>query len=315
MLQGSFKKHAKQAIPAYIILTIIIIVASVNSRDFASAYNISNVISQSAPIAIVAIGQSLVILIGGIDLSVGSVVSLSTIIMARFSPDSAIGLVIGILVCLIAGSLTGLANGFGIMRLNIAPMIMTLATMAAVKGVALYLQSAPGGKVHYGFMSFLTTKFGFFNTLGIFIVVFYFVIIFVLARTRFGRNIYATGGNIESARKIGVPVEKTYIMTYMLSGIFASVGGMFLSANMYSADPIVGDPYSLDTITAVILGGTLLTGGVGGVLGTLGGVFLISMIGNMLNMLGVFPYYQYIVKGLILVLALFITVFIKRKER
>ena len=316
MFQGSFKKHAKHAIPVYIILALIVAVASIISKDFSSSANISNVISRTAPIAIVAIGQTLVMLIGGINLSVGSMVSLSTIIMAQLTPDSDIGLIAGILICLLTGFLTGIINGLGIVRLKLPPMIMTLAMMAIIKGIALYIQPSPGGKVHYAFMSFLTKQFGFFNTPGVFIILFYLSIIFVLAATSFGRNIYATGGDIISARKIGVPVDRTIILTYALSGVLAATGGIFLSANIYSADPLVGDPYALDTVTAAILGGTLLSGGVGGVIGTLGGVFLISMMGNVFNMLGIFPYYQYIAKGLILVLALFLALITtKRGER
>jgi ribose transport system permease protein len=304
MFQGSLIKHAKLAIPVYVILVLLLIVTSILSPTFRSIDNMTNVVSQVAPLAIVAIGQTIVLLLAGIDLSVGSIISLSTVIMALLSASGPFGLVGSILLCLLAGALIGLANGIGVVKFNIPPLIMTLSTMAIVKGIALYLLPAPGGMVSIEFMEFMTSSWGIFSTMGFIIILLYVVFFAFLTSTRTGRYIYAAGGEEGSAKKSGIPVEKVKVLGYILSGVLASVAGIVLSARIFSGDPVVGDAYSLDSIAAVVVGGTSLFGGIGGVLGTLAGAFLISMTNNVLNMLNIFAYFQYIIKGLILVLAL-----------
>jgi len=314
MFKGSFKKHSRVSIPAYVLLSVISIAAAIISPDFSRVGNISNVLAQVAPLAIVAVGQTLILILGATDLSSGSVVSFATVIMVKVSVavtngitnDSTVGLILAILLCLGMGALVGLINGLGIMRLNIPPMIMTLATGAIVKGIALYVQPSSGGMVNKAFAKFITRKFEPFNMLFIIVLITYALFVYLLAGTKWGRNIYAVGGSSVNATKNGISVERTQISAYTVAGMLSGLGGILLASRMFSADPLVGDTYSLDSITAVIVGGTLITGGTGGVIGTLGGVFLVAMMGNVLNMLEIFPYYQYIIKGLILIIALFI---------
>ncbi|MBN2981862.1 ABC transporter permease [Cohnella algarum] len=314
MLQGSLSKHAKLAIPVYALLFVLLAVTSLLSPTFRTTDNFVNIVAQVAPLAIVAIGQTIALLLGGIDLSVGSVVSFSTVVMALVSDQAGFGLPGSILLCLAAGAFVGLVNGIGIVRFRIPPLIMTLSTMTIVKGAALYLLPSPGGAVHMGFMEFMTDGWGIVTVAGVLIAILYVFFFVFLSSTRTGRYIYAAGGDEVHAQKSGVPVVRIQLTGYMLSGLLAAAGGIVLSARLFSGDPVVGDAYSLDSIAAAVVGGTSLFGGIGGIIGTLAGVFIISMTNNILNMLGIFAYYQYIVKGLILVAALFFFQ-LKRRRR
>jgi len=305
MIQGSTFKQIKLAIPVFVILLVLLAVTSFLSPTFRSPDNIVNIVAQVAPLAIVAIGQTIVLLLGGIDLSVGSVISFSTVIMATLSDNGPFGLVGSIVLCLVAGTAVGLLNGIGIVRFRIPPLIMTLSTMTIVKGVSLYLLPAPGGMVNMAFMEFITGGWGVLSVMAIMIILLYVLFFIFLSSTKTGRYIYAAGGDEGHARKSGVPVVKMQLTGYVLSGLLAAAAGMVLSARLFSGDPVVGDPYSLDSVAAAVVGGTSLFGGIGGIVGTFAGVFIISMTNNILNMLDIFAYYQYIIKGLILVAALF----------
>lgn len=307
MLQGSADKHARLSIPVYIVLLILLVVTSILSPTFRTVDNAINVFNQVAPLAIASIGQTIVLLLAGIDLSVGSVISISTVIMALISStDTAATLIGGIILALITGTLVGIINGLGIIKLNIPPLIMTLSTMSIVKGVALFLMPSPGGMVSLKFLEFITFRWGIVNNVIILIIVLYMLFYMILSSTSLGRYIYATGGNLKNARTTGIPVEKITVVGYAFSGLMAATAGIVLSARIFSGDAIVGDPYSLDSIAASVVGGTSLLGGIGGVLGSLAGAFLISLTNNVMNMLNIFAYYQYIVKGFILVMALFL---------
>jgi ribose/xylose/arabinose/galactoside ABC-type transport system permease subunit len=306
MFRGSLLKNAKLSVPVYFILIILLAVTSVFSPTFRSTDNFVNIIAQVAPLALASIGQTVVLLLGGIDLSIGSVISLSTIIVASVSASSGMGLPEGILLSVAAGAAVGAVNGFGIAKLNIPPLIMTLSTMAFVKGLSLYIMPSPGGMVSDNFVMAMGNNWGIVSLSGILIIVFYAVSFFLLGGTKFGRYIYATGADEIAADKAGLPGAKVKISGYILAGIFAALAGVILAAKMASGDPVVGDTYSMDSVAASVVGGTSLMGGIGGVLGTLAGSFLISIINNILNMLNIFAYYQYIIKGLILVFALFI---------
>jgi ribose transport system permease protein len=304
MFRGSILKHAKYSVPVYVILGILILITSIISPTFRSTDNFVNIITHMAPLAVVSIGQTIVLLLGGIDLSVGSVISLSTCIMALLSSSSTVGLLESILLCFAVGAVVGVINGLGVVKLKIPPLIMTLSTMAFIKGVSLYIMPSPGGSVPEGLVMAVENNWGIINISGIIIVILYIVAIYLLGYTKIGRYFYAIGADEVSAEKTGLPSAKVKITGYMLAGLFAAVAGILLSLTMASGDPVVGDTFSLDSVAAAVVGGTSLLGGIGGVFGTLAGSFLISIINNILNMLNIFAYYQYIIKGFILVLAL-----------
>lgn len=306
MFHGSFGKHVQLALPVYIVLILLLIITASISASFRTVDNFANIISQFTPLAIAAIGQTLVLLLGGIDLSVGSVISFATVIMAMFSSTSPAGLVLSILIAIGVGILTGTINGLGIVTLNIPPLIMTLSTMSIIKGISLFLMPSPGGMVSVEFMEFVTQNWGIVSVMGLLVLILYGIFFMILTSTKTGRSIYATGGDLNSATKMGISVLRTTILGYGLSGALAAVAGIILSARIFSGDPVVGDTYSMDSVAAAVVGGTSLFGGIGGITGTLAGAVLLSLTNNILNMLNVFAYYQYIIKGVILVLALFL---------
>ncbi|MDB5055818.1 MAG: transporter permease [Bacilli bacterium] len=314
MFQGSMFKQAKLAIPVYIVLTVMLIITSILSPTFRTSDNFVNIVSQVAPLAIVAIGQTIVLLLGGIDLSLGSIISLTTVLMALCSDHGAFGLTGSLLLCLLTGAFVGLINGIGIIKFKIPPLIMTLSTMTFIKGISLYLMPSPGGRVNMAFMEFMTNEWGPVTVMGISILLLYVLFFFVLSSTKLGRYIYASGGDGEHAQKSGIPTTKIQITGYMLSGVLAAIAGILLSVRLFSGDPVVGDSYSLDSIAASVVGGISLFGGIGSIIGTFAGSFIISMTNNVLNMLNIFAYYQYIVKGLILVMALLLFQLKRRRK-
>ncbi|GFZ78769.1 ribose import permease protein RbsC [Paenibacillus marchantiophytorum] len=314
MLQGSTRRQIKLSIPVYLVLTLLLIVTSILSPSFRTTGNFINIVSQVAPLAIVAIGQTIILLLGGIDLSVGSVISLSTIIMALYSDQGEFGLLGSLFFCVSIGALIGIINGVGIVKFKIPPLIMTLSTMTFVKGISLYLLPSPGGRINMAFMTFMTSEWGPVSIMGLLILFLYVLFFFILSSTKLGRYIYASGGDETHAKKSGIPFVKVQLTGYMLSGILAAVAGIVLSARIFSGDPIVGDAYSLDSVAATVVGGISLLGGIGSIVGTLAGVFIISMTNNVLNMLNIFAYYQYIVKGLILIMALLLFQLKRRRK-
>ena len=306
MFKGSIRRNLAQVLPAYVILLIMIGIASVFSPDFSSYTNVKNVISQSTTLAIASIGQTFVLLLGGIDLSVGSTISLSTVILARVSMLPGVGIPLAVLMILAGGALIGLANGIGIVRFRIPPMIMTISSASIVKGIALLILPKPGGKISLSLLDFFTHKFGVLTTASVMGILLYVLAFLVLHYTGYGRRVYATGNDLVHARQSGVAADRVTVSAYMVSGVVAGVAGMVLAMRVFSGDPLIGDAFSMDTVASAVIGGVSLVGGVGSVIGSLAGAFLLGMINNVMNMLKVFAYYQYIIKGAILVLALLI---------
>lgn len=313
-MAGSVKKQAKQAIPALVIVIVMVLAASIISPSFRNSYNIRNIAAQAAVLAVAAIAQCTVLFIGGIDMSVSSVISLSTIMVAMYSGDTMGGIVVSILCALGAGAITGLVNGIGVVKFQIPAMIITISTQAFLKGICLILMPSSGGKVNPEFVSFMKTRIGILNISIIFAFVLYFLAFFILHYTRFGRNVYAIGNGEKYAEQSGIKVKKNIIIVYILSGIIAAAAGVLLSVRISTGNPLVGDSYAMDSVTAAVVGGVSMNGAVGSVIGAFFGAIILTLINNIMNNIGISPYYQYIAKGIILVLSLMIFQ-IKRKER
>jgi ribose transport system permease protein len=304
VIRSSVARQARRSIPVYAILIAVIAIMQAISPSFRTQDNFINVIAQVAPLAIVAVGQTIVALLGGIDLSVGSVMSLTTVIMAVYGGSGGATMVGAIALSLLAGAMVGAVNALGVVKLKIPPLIMTLSTMAIGKGIALYILPYPGGLVPMPFALFVNRSSGWFSMLGLITALIYLIFGFILSSTTFGRHLYATGGNSEAARRSGVMTDQVKAMGYVLGGLVAAFAGLVLAARIYSGDPVIGDSFSMDSVAAVVLGGTSLAGGVGGVIGTLAGSILLAIFNNVLNLLNVFSFYQYIVKGCVLLFAL-----------
>jgi len=314
-MTGSVKNHLKKALPSYVILIAIVIVVALISPSFRKVGNIRNIIAQCSVLAVVAVAQTNVLLIGGIDMSVSSIISFSTIMVAMFSADSGLGLAGSIVLAVAVGALTGLINGIGVVRFKIPAMIITISTQAFLKGICLILMPSSGGKVNTEFAAFLKTKIGVFNVSAI-IALILFALFFVMYHyTRFGRSIYAVGNNELSAAQSGINTPRTIVLTYVISGVVAALAGVILSARIATGNPLVGDSYAMDSVAAAVVGGVSMNGGVGTVIGALAGAVIMSLINNVINNMGISPYYQYITKGLVLVVSLMIFQMKRRKRK
>lgn len=298
----------------YLAFVLIFIVFSFLNTNFLSINNVLNIVVQSSIIAIIAAGQTIVILTGGIDLSVGSIVGAAGIAMGLLM---AAGLPVPVAVVsgLGLGALIGLINGLIIAYGRVPAFITTLGMMGVARGAGLALNSgSPVAGFPPVFEKIATTSLA-----GIPIFAFYSLIIFVvvyivLERTQFGRHVYASGGNRDAARLSGVKVKKIESLVYVLSGLFAGLGGVLLTARLNYAAPLAGSSYELDTIAAVVIGGTALSGGQGKILGTLLGALMLGILRNGLTILNISSYYQQIIIGTVIVIAVFADKFNERQK-
>lgn len=299
-----FWRKNSQTVIIYVFLLALMIFVSFFNEAFFTERNLKNMMLAAFPLLMVALGQTLVILTGGIDLSLGPVVSLTNALsVVLMNPESEVGCFFSILSALILGFLCGSLNGFIITRGRLAPIIVTLATTAIYEGIALFIMPKPGGVVHAGFRRFMTRGWEGYFPFMLFIVVLIFVRV-LTNQSPYGKSIRAVGGNESAAYSTGIKVERIKMTAYALAGLLAALAGVFLAARMNSGDATVGKNFSMNAITATVVGGTAMTGAVGDPLGTVAGVFIITIINNMLNLLGVSSFYQYICQGVILIAAL-----------
>jgi inositol transport system permease protein len=274
---------------------------TLTTDTFLSVANLTNVARQVSINGILAVGVTFVLLTAGVDLSLGSVVALSGVACATFAHPGDHPVFVPIAVGLLTGAACGLVNGVLVTRGGVAPFIVTLGMMTVARGLALIVS---GGRPVANMSNELTALAG--DFLGIPIPVLCFagvalVAWFFLRNFRLGRHIYAVGGNENAARAAGVPVERVKLFAYGLCGLLTGLAGVVLAARITTGQPNAGQAYELDAIAAVVIGGTSLAGGVGTITGTLLGVLLIGVINNGLDLLGVSSYYQAVIKGVIIV--------------
>ena len=289
------------------LLVVIIVFALVMSQlsdVFLTKTNIINLLYQSTILAVFAIGMTFVVLTAGIDLSVGSVAALSSVVATKLVVDQDLAPVLGIVLALAAGGAIGLFNGLAVSRLGISPLIVTLATLSAGSGAAFAWTD--GSNITP--VPDLYKTFGTEEILGIpvmipFALAIAFVAYVVLSRTSFGRSVYAVGGNQVAARLAGIRTERVITAVYVISGITAAIAGLMLTARLFSGSPRAGAGMELTVIAAVVIGGTSLFGGSGGIRGTLYGVLLITMVTNAINLLGVTSAYDDLVTGAVIFVA------------
>ncbi|MXX49913.1 MAG: ABC transporter permease, partial [Chloroflexi bacterium] len=249
------------------------------------------------------LGQMLVILTAGIDLSVGSLVKVSILVSAIVMNGESANVLPAILATLALGVLVGMIHGFLINELRIAPFIVTLASLVILKGIGLTISSSPVGKASREVMMFYVQKVGPLPVIALMFFMLVILTMLLLRYTVFGKHLVAVGGNIEVAHLSGVPVKRTRYAVYVLCSLTAAVTGLLWLSRMGVGDPAIGDGIELQTITAVIIGGTSLFGGRASVLGTLGGVLLLGISANLLVMLGVSQFIQGLIQGIIIVAA------------
>ena len=286
------------------LLLVILLVGlflSLSSDSFMSVANLTNVARQVSINGILAVGVTFVLLTGGVDLSLGSVVALSGVACATFAHPGDHSVFVPIAVGLLTGAACGLVNGTLVTLGGVAPFIVTLGMMTIARGLALIFS---GGRPVADMSNELTALAG--DLFGIPIPMLCFAGVaaaawFFLSNFRLGRHIYAVGGNENAARAAGVPDEQVKLFAYGLCGLLAGLAGVVLAARITTGQPNAGQAYELDAIAAVVIGGTSLAGGVGTITGTLLGVLLIGVINNGLDLQGVSSYYQAVIKGVIIV--------------
>lgn len=296
----------------FVVLIFMLIGASLLNPNFMTLTNIRNILRQSAIIGVLAAGQTFVLLIGGIDLSVGNLVSLTGSLAAGFAK---INVALGILVGLLSGGAVGLVNGVVVSKGKIQPFIVTLGTMSIAQGFALlYTGGFPIFDLPSTFSNIGSNYFLGIPVLVIIMAVVYIIFRFVLRQTKFGHYIYALGGNEEATRLSGINVDFIKTMAYIISGAAAGLAGVMLAARIAIGMPTMGSGYELQAIAAVVIGGTSLSGGRGSIFGTLIGTLIMGVINNMLNLMNVTAFWQYIVIGTIIVLAALINEFSKKYQ-
>lgn len=300
------KKFSTALITKYRTLTILIlilIIAAFLSSDFLTVDNIMNVTRQVSITAIIAAGMSFVILTGGIDLSVGSIVALSGALSASVLIKSN-SLFLAIIVALIIGVAFGLFNGLFITRGDIPPFIVTLGTMVMARGCVLVFTNGSPIAVKSSAYKFIGKGYILNVPFPVIILIIVFAISYlVLKYTKFGRSVFCIGGNREASRLSGINVKKTETLVYAITGFLSGVTGVILTSRLGSAQPTAGNGYEMDAIAAVILGGTSLAGGQGAVLPTVLGALILGVLDNILTLLNVNPFAADIVKGVVILLA------------
>lgn len=285
-----------------LIFAIIVLGCAITNR-FGRANNFFNIYEQSTDLALVSLGQTLAILTGGIDLSVGSMISLLSVLtsgLINSNSDMVIPVCAGVILL---GLIIGIINGLGIVVLRVHPLIVTLGMGAILQGAALLYTLAPAGGVPDGFDYLAYGRVYDISVGATIVVAVYLLASLLLRRTTTGRYIYAIGDDRPAAILLGLPVRRTLVLVYALSGLFCAVTAIYLVARFGTGQPYAGAGYTLASVTPVVVGGTMLSGGRGGVIGTLLGAYLIALLNNFLNFLHVSSEVQLVVQGLIIMLA------------
>ena len=300
---------------APLVLAMVVVLGSVAfGSSFAGAQNARNVALDSSYLVLIAIGMTFVIISGGIDLSVGSVFALAGV-LAAYGAQS--GSVTAVALPLAVCGLIGLLNGVLIGYARIAPFIVTLATLLFARGLA-FAASQEGNKVYLIPSDLTLTELGqarpFSVSAPVYVAGAAFVVgLVVLNRTRFGQAVYAIGGAPESAELMGLPVARVKVAVYVLSALLAGVAGILVAAQTSSGLPTIGEGRELEAIAAVVIGGTLLSGGIGSLSGTLAGALLLKVIQNLINQVGTLSsYYQQVVSGVFLLLVVLLQTWLSR---
>jgi ribose transport system permease protein len=301
----------------FVLCLILVIYDITRGRTvFLTTNNIMNVLRQVSTNLIIACGMTMVIILGGIDLSVGSIVGLSGCVTAMLIAYNHWPIAAAVCMGVFMGVLSGAFNGFVISKTTIPPFIVTLAMMNIARGACyVYTNAAP--------IRVMSDEFNFIGSGYIADVVpvpvLYLIVIvvissFIMNRTRLGRHIYAVGGNPTAARFSGIKNGRVLFFAFLFSGIMSAISGIVLASRMFSGQPTAGQAFEMDAIAAVVLGGTSMAGGVGKIGGTVIGALIIGVLNNGLNLLNINSFWQFIVKGVVILIAVYVD-FLKKQSR
>lgn len=318
-IKGGITNYFKEnmgIIIAFLVLYLFLAVNPATSGSFLTQRNMFNVLRQISTNLYLACGMTMVIILGGIDLSVGSVIALSGCVaaagVARYGFAIPVALLLGVLV----GVLVGMFNGLVIAKTTIPPFIVTLATMNIAKGFAyVYTGGSPVRVVSKEWQFIGAGYVGAIPTPVLILVVVLIITGIIINNTQFGRHMYAVGGNVQAAQFSGISVSKVKFWIYSYSGLMAGLAGIVLASRMYSGQPTAGNSAEMDAIAAVVVGGTSMSGGSGKIGGTIIGALIIGFLNNGLNLMNVNSFWQYVVKGVVILLAVFIDFVRNRNKR
>lgn len=308
MQQLTAKTSLVEKIIPFIGLILLIVVISIMNSAFLDLSNLLNLLRQVSINGLIAFGMTFVILTGGIDLSVGSILALSSAFTAILI-TSGLNPIVALIVGVLGGFLLGVFNGVLVTFGSMAPFIATLATMTIFRGLTLVVTDGnPITNLGDSYMFQLFGKGYFFGipVPAVTMIIVFIILAIILQKTTFGRHTYAIGGNEVASKISGIKVNRVKILIYGISGLMSALAGAILTSRLNSAQPTAGTSYELDAIAAVVLGGTSLTGGKGRIVGTFIGVLIIGVLNNGLNLLGVSSFYQQVVKGIVILIAVLI---------
>lgn len=313
-LFGSTKSYFKRNAGILIGLVALCVVIAFRSDSFLTYENIMNVLRQSAQNIFIASGMTIILIAGGIDLSVGSVVGLVGVMVGTMVNDG-MPILLAVGICLVVGALMGTFNGMILSRTTLPPFIVTYALMTILRG-GIYVYTG-GTTVRIDDRSFIAVGTGY--TLGIpnpvwYMAVILIIVYLILNRTKLGRHIYAIGGNEKAAEFSGIDVKNVRLFVYIFSGIMAAVAGIVLAARSYSGQPTAGTGAEMDAIEACVLGGCSMAGGYGFIGGTIIGALIIAIMNNGLNLMRIDSYWQMVAKGVIVLIAVYVD-YVKNQKK
>lgn len=302
-----FLRENMGIIIALVILCVFLSVFPGTSSSFPTVKNVFNVLRQISSNLLLACGMTMVIILGGIDLSVGSVIALSGVLAAGCVSRYGLAIPVAMLIGIIIGVVFGAFNGTVVAKTTIPPFIVTLATMNIARGLAgVYTGGSPVRVVSKEWQFLGAGYVGGVPVPVIIMIIVFIISVLIMNRTKMGRYIYAVGGNMLAAKFSGINVAKVKFFVYTYSGLMAGLAGVILASRMYSGQPTAGEGAEMDAIAAVVVGGTSMSGGSGKLGGTLIGALIIGILSNGLNLMNVNSFWQTVVKGVVILLAVFI---------
>ena len=307
-----FIRRKTDVIFVYIFLIAMVVFAAFASDTFVKLRNLQNLFASNVGLLMVTFAQLFVVALGGVDLSVGSVISLVNVVIITLISENPASWFLAFAAALAIGAAIGLLNGILVVKGNMQPIIATLATQTIFAGAALFVMDIPGGTMPSVLSKFIAKGWNYLFPL-LYVALFAIAVWLIINRTRFGRNILAVGGNAQAAECSGISVAVTKVGAFVVSGLLSAVAGICITAYTTSGNPLVGEAYTQRSITTVVVGGALLAGGRCSVVGCLAAVLIVGIINNLLNLLGMVAYYQYVMQGIILVAALAISAIRSKK--
>ena len=286
----------------WVLALLVALAAAIALPAFRSPVSINSLLASLTPVLLIAIGQAVVILFGGIDLSVGAIAGLATVMLA-LSPLLPGGPIVGVAMVLVVGLIVGVLNGAGVIA-GINPLLMTFAASGVIQGIALLVQRTPGAQIPVELFAVLGASIGPVPVLMIIGLVVLVACWLWLGQSRTGRVIQAAGYDQRIASRLGFPVRRTSLIVYAISGLLASLGGLAIVVRTYTADALVGASSVIDSIATVLVAGIVITGGVGSLLSVLPAAVIIAVVGQIITLTGTDSYYQTIFKGVLLIVAM-----------